>query len=190
MKKLNNRGFLLVETVIVSVFVLTIFMLIFQNSVPMIDEYRQRIRYDDVDSVYDINLFRRLLISSENYSTVLKQVNNEGYMNVGDCNNRMIYNSSETYNLCNNLKTYLEMNNGESRVYLTKWNIPDSLIERENLPRGFLEYVKYIKKQDEGITGPATYRLILSHYKTYTIYNEKYPGGKQITENRYANIGV
>ena len=52
MHKLNKKGFALVETLIVSVFVMTIFSLIFTNFFPMMGEYERREGYDDIDSIY------------------------------------------------------------------------------------------------------------------------------------------
>ena len=52
MKNLNNRGFGLVETLIVSVFVMGIISLVFVNFYPLIGEYEKREVYDDVDGKY------------------------------------------------------------------------------------------------------------------------------------------
>ena len=57
MKLLNKKGFILVETLIVTLFVLTLFILVYQNLVPSLGEYERMSSYDDVDSVYATNLF-------------------------------------------------------------------------------------------------------------------------------------
>jgi len=41
LKKFKNKGFVLVETVVVSAFVLLIFVLVFRNGVPMMEEYKK-----------------------------------------------------------------------------------------------------------------------------------------------------
>ena len=51
-KKLNNGGFVLVETLIVSVFVMSIFSILYNNFFPLMGEYEKREVYVDVDAKY------------------------------------------------------------------------------------------------------------------------------------------
>lgn len=51
MKK-NNRGFVLVETLVVTVFVAAVFSVIYINFYPLVGEYERRDFYDDLDSKY------------------------------------------------------------------------------------------------------------------------------------------
>ena len=56
MKLLNKKGFILVETLVVTLFVTTLFILVYQNLVPSIGEYEAMTSYDDIDSVYAANV--------------------------------------------------------------------------------------------------------------------------------------
>lgn len=67
MKKINNKGFALVETLIVTAFVVGIFSVMYANFYPMMGEYEKRENYDDISSIYKANLFKRLI---EKYKTV------------------------------------------------------------------------------------------------------------------------
>ena len=58
MKKLNKKGFVLVETLIVTVFVVALFIVIYQATVPALGELEQQNRYDDIDSVYYSNIYK------------------------------------------------------------------------------------------------------------------------------------
>jgi hypothetical protein len=58
MKKLKNKGFVIVETLIVAAFVLGIFTFIYVNVIPLIGIYEQRNTYDDLESVYNIDTIR------------------------------------------------------------------------------------------------------------------------------------
>ena len=51
MKK-NNKGFVLVETLVVTVFVMAVFSVIYISFYPLAGEYERRESYDDVDSKY------------------------------------------------------------------------------------------------------------------------------------------
>ena len=45
-KKINNKGFVLAETLIVTVIILTLFTMIYINFYPLIGEYEKREVYD------------------------------------------------------------------------------------------------------------------------------------------------
>ena len=49
MKKINNKGFVLAETLVVTVFLMVLFTMIYSNFYPLIGEYEKRENYDDVD---------------------------------------------------------------------------------------------------------------------------------------------
>lgn len=61
MKKINNRGFVLAETLIVSVFLLVIFGMLYSNFYPLIGEYEKRESYDDVDSKYAVYWIKKII---------------------------------------------------------------------------------------------------------------------------------
>lgn len=64
MKKFDNKGFALVETLIVSVFVVSLFLIVFNNFYPLMSEYEKREVYDDVDGVYAAYWIKRLVEDS------------------------------------------------------------------------------------------------------------------------------
>lgn len=61
MFKINKKGFALVETLIVTVFVATIFTIMYTNFFPMFGEYERRENYDDIDSIYRTYLIKKML---------------------------------------------------------------------------------------------------------------------------------
>lgn len=76
MKKFDNKGFALVETLIVSVFVVSLFLIVFNNFYPLMSEYEKRESYDDVDGVYAAYWIKRLV---ENSSYSLSELSNYVY---------------------------------------------------------------------------------------------------------------
>lgn len=92
--KLNKKGFVLAETLVVAVFMATIFTIIYVNFYPLIGEYEKRENYDDLDSKYDIYWFKRLVQNKQalstttwrNYTgpeyTTLCDSDNDGYCDV------------------------------------------------------------------------------------------------------------
>lgn len=67
MKKLNNKGFVLAETLIVTVFILAIFTMIYTYYYPTIGLYEERETYDDVDGKY-VAYWIKQLIESDSYN--------------------------------------------------------------------------------------------------------------------------
>lgn len=51
-KKLNNKGFALVETLVCSLFVVAIFLILFENYIPLMAKYKRTEKYDDLDTKY------------------------------------------------------------------------------------------------------------------------------------------
>lgn len=67
MKKFDNKGFALVETLVVSVFVVSLFLIIFNNFYPLMSEYEKREVYDDVDGVYAAYWIEKLIEDKANF---------------------------------------------------------------------------------------------------------------------------
>ena len=67
MLKLNNKGFVLVETLISAVFIMSIFSIIYVNFYPIMAEYEKRETYDDVDSKYATYWIKKVIQSGLNW---------------------------------------------------------------------------------------------------------------------------
>lgn len=52
MKKISNKGFVLAETIVVAVFMVTILSALYSNYFPIMANYEKREYYDDLDSKY------------------------------------------------------------------------------------------------------------------------------------------
>lgn len=154
MKTNRQNGFLLVETLIVTVFVMTLFLFIYRNVVPLIGEYTRRENYDDIDSVYAASLIRNLILSDGNYDSLVAGIDNEHpYKDISDCN---LY---QQKNLCNALKEQLNItqvideNNNvvDGKIYLSRYEltrlkrqVSEGTIFNNNTERGIREYISYL----------------------------------------------
>ena len=65
MKKINAKGFILAETLIVSVFLMVMFTMIYTNFYPLIGEYEKRENYDDVDGKYTAYWIKKIIESND-----------------------------------------------------------------------------------------------------------------------------
>ena len=64
MNKINSKGFVLAETLVVTVFLMLIFSMIYRNFYPLIGEYNKREGFDDVDSKYATFWFKKMIEDS------------------------------------------------------------------------------------------------------------------------------
>ena len=99
MKYLNTRGFALAETLIVSVFVMSIFSLMYVNFFPMVGEYEKREKYDDIDSVYNTYLIKRLFedntINKGRFQSFRTEVSSRKYSDLSNKCSSLFYDSSK-----------------------------------------------------------------------------------------------
>ncbi len=127
MKKINNKGFVLAETLIVSVFLMVMFTMIYSNFYPLIGEYEKRETYDDVDGKYTAYWIKKL-IESNGYSlkgSDIKMMNEYGYIRF-ECDDVTTDNNQRE--MCINIVNSLEINNCDSYgngcdAFITKYTI-------------------------------------------------------------------
>ena len=113
MKKINNKGFVLAETLVVTVFLMILFTMIYSNFYPLIGEYEKRENYDDVDGKY-VSYWMKKLVEDQNYSiSEAKKTNmrNYGFFRL-ECSD--LNNNSQQTTLCNNLLQAYEINGCQS----------------------------------------------------------------------------
>lgn len=167
MKKLNNKGFALVETLVVSVFVVTIFTLIFTNFYPLIGEYTKRETYDDTDGKYAAYWMRTIVEDNISKNTTVlntlkTQVDSNKYYYKLDCNNASFNDNVKT--LCVNLSTKFNIKN----MYITKYNLTNlkSIDNSGGFSRGMEEYVIYLPRYVKVSSNNASYRILIEMNRT------------------------
>ena len=70
MKKVNNKGFMLTETIVVSTFTLTILVLLFVYFKDLVIAYNDSYRYNTVEGVYSAGVWKRLIVENGKLSSV------------------------------------------------------------------------------------------------------------------------
>lgn len=78
MKK-NQKGFVLAETLIVTVFLMVIFTMIYTNFYPLIGEYEKREEYDNIDGKYTAFWVKRM-IEDSTYTLDTSEISSNGYV--------------------------------------------------------------------------------------------------------------
>ena len=136
MKKNNRKGFVLAETLIVTVFLMVIFGMIYTNFYPLIGEYEKREVYDDVDGKYSVYWIKRMIEDESYQLTDNKKVNNlinKGFVRF-ECEDIQ---EDEKKTMCKNLVVALEVEGCDAdgsycEIYITKYRLGDKDSEAEN----------------------------------------------------------
>lgn len=100
MKK-NNKGFVLAEAIIVSVFVLGMFTYLAMNVIPLISRYERVVNYDNPQEIYLANTLYEEMMELETSNNVQKRItmsiNNNNVLKCNDSVNNTCTGSSEFY---------------------------------------------------------------------------------------------
>lgn len=170
-KKFNNQGFVLVETLVVSVFVMAIFSIIYINFYPLMGEYEKREVYDDVDGKYAAYWMKRL-IQNDSFvltSTIQTAINNQKFYQF-NCNN-ISDNSKKT--LCNTLiqNFNIETDSSGPHIYLTTYNTEQfkAVVKANSANKfsgGFQDYIVSLPKFTTDSLNYAGYRIIIEFHRT------------------------
>lgn len=132
MEKNSTSGFVLAETLVVTVFLMTIFTMLYVNFYPLIGEYEKRETYDDVDGKYAAYLIKRFIEDgSYKIDTKAEWFRNKGYARF-ECSD---IDEAEKREACINLVQNLEIENCTDQgnlceIYITKYRLagPDGNI--------------------------------------------------------------
>ncbi len=166
-KTVNKKGFMLVETLIVGVFIMGIFSLLYTNFFPLIGEYERYKNYDTVESTYLVHWARMIALkglSDDNYNTV----KNVGYLDISNCD---LYTNSDGISSCSSFKT---MNN-ISKIYLTSYStvkFKDFIKDNRDFSRDFREYISYLPTYSKNTskTPDTGYYRVIIEYTSNDIY--------------------
>ena len=163
----NKKGFVMTETLVVTVFLVTIFTFIYVSIIPLFGKYEDVTeRETDIDIVYKLYHIRKMLYSDPNKSSIITMATNPTTSLPYESKELTCDNFTDvTY--CNTLMNFLELpNNSYKLVYIH--DIFDS-IERNEIKKINTDLEKYLKRyeQDEG-----TYLAIidLNHHTVAHLY--------------------
>ena len=136
MKKVDNKGFVLAETLVVTIFLMTIFTMIYMNFYPLIGEYEKREHYDDVDGKYAVYWLKKI-IEDDSYIMPVEKENcfrNKGYARF-ECSDVAATENDIKRETCINLVKDLEVANCTEKgnlceIYITKYRLggPDGSV--------------------------------------------------------------
>ncbi len=144
MKKNNNKGFVLIETIIVSTFVAGILIFIFIEFTSLSSSYSDSFKYNTVEDLYATENIKDYILSDSNLlSTLNNSINPDKVHDVTNCS--MFTNQ----NYC---KRLLELNNVEQLIICSNYFDEKNISVDDEDMKTFIKMVKG--------TGKEKYRLL------------------------------
>ena len=191
MKRINNKGVILLETLLVSVFILSIFIFVYRNSIPMMGLYKKLETFDDIDSVYAANTIKNLIVTELSDDTIedLLKKTTKTYVDVSSCET-INSNDEKWQGYCNTLKDWLDITENDI-IYITTYDVRefrDDIMEKDNINANFREYVKTVTNQESFYDPADNNRKINGRFRVFI--SRTVPKTDDTTITKYANIGI
>lgn len=154
MSRMNNKGFLLAESLIVSTFVLTVLIFLFVQFKNLMVNHKKSYTYNSVENIYDLGSLADYFKANEISNSALKNALNA----VGNDNNIEIYNQTSgclssvlndgTVSACNTLAETMDLD----YVLYTDSDIDNIDLSKINYQdmRDFIDKINATKIKDKG----------------------------------------
>lgn len=144
MKK-KNKGFILIELLIVAVFTASLFTFLYVNVLPIMGDYEQKEKYDTIDTKYVLYELRKEILTYENtgdcsdysslecgtWSKIANMVNTTGFARLHTYKNNYIYPNSDFWEERNETENF-QLENEYRNLYtlFTMYHIDSFYITR------------------------------------------------------------
>ena len=179
MKK-NNKGFVLAEAIIVSVFVLGMFTYLAMNVIPLISRYERVVNYDNPQEIYLANTLYEEMVELETSNNVQNRITMSINNNVLECNDSV-------NNTCTGSSVYKELGKAlkiEAIYTYTNTNTKQSNCNDIN-DKGLKNYCEYYtkRKDKDGNTKTITKAFMIK----FSGDKENISGDKENNSNKAVN---
>ena len=144
MKKNNNKGFMLLETLVVSAFVITILIYLYVQFVNLKNSYDESFKYDTIQNIYSLKQVDQFINKNYGYGDFKDILVNENYIELYKDKCEMEYFSNNN-SYCNKLMSNLNM----KTLLITNNRLEDIKSQfKTNNPysRGLYNYIKSIDR--------------------------------------------
>lgn len=167
MKK-NNRGFMLVETLIVSVFILSTLIFLYVQYQKITQGYDVTYKYNPTDRLYATYNIKDYILRNGYENLVVALSNSDDkYIDITTCQTEYLSNTD----YCQSLLNFLNV----KQVIFTRENTTELVSDLKNislLSESMKDFIRYIKYSNQ----PTKYRLIVEFnddkYASLKIFSE------------------
>lgn len=153
--KINNKGFMLVEVIIVTVIVATIMTSLYVAFTRVYKVYDMKSKYSNIDGIYALNTIKNYYIESVTINKLINDSTNTFIDLKDDLENSKSYCNvlnidSENINYCEKIDSVIKKYNINklyaidiNKLYNSRNNI-DELLNEMNVSETFNDYIKYL----------------------------------------------
>ena len=142
---MNKKGFVLVETIVTSVFILGLFTFIIANVLPIIAEYEKKEDYDSIESIYDAHMIRKMILKDDEEKVAKLLTMPSGSSEYYLFDGKDICNFLSNANYCRALlgRDFLDV----KQIIITTYEISNDFVsESKNFNRNMKEYIANMQK--------------------------------------------
>lgn len=191
MKK-NNKGFVLAEAIIVSVFVLGMFTYLAMNVIPLISRYERVVNYDNPQEIYLANTLYEEMVELETSNNVQNRIT----MSINNNNNVLKCNDSVSVNnTCTGSSEFYEELGKALKIeaiytYDTDNNCESESIKSDKGLKNYCEY--YTKRKDKDGNTKAITKAFMIKFSgdKENISGDKENNSNKAVNKKYATIVV
>ena len=149
MKKSFNKGFVLAETIIISVVIITALIVVYIQFITLNNSYNRSFKYNSVDDLYAVNNVVKF-IESESLNTIINKLDSN-YIDLSSCSADYF----KEYNYCKTLLEYLDIKT-VIFTYEDVTELKNELSQNNTLSEGMYTFIKTISTNKNN-----KYRLIV-----------------------------
>ena len=176
MKKIDNRGFVMVETIIVAVFIIGICTFLFANFLPLIADYERISDYDTVEAKYKAHEIRKMILRDLSNNNDLEELfisipSDVGYSRYSNYTTEVSGEAVIKNSLCDNLSSVNYCNKllsssflGVKDIFITSFKLGKIKSTIKNIAgeRALKEYIDYLPSYSKYASRyDSYYRLII-----------------------------
>ena len=155
MKKSNKKGFVLAETIAVSVVIMTSLVIIYTQFMSISKSYARTFTYNSVNNLYLVNNIKNY-IKSDGLNNLISALSNSNYVDITSCSTDYF----TEYIYCETLMDNLNVR----QVIFTKTNLDELKNNMNGLSEKMKQFVNYINYKNT-----SGYRIIVEfNDETYT----------------------
>ena len=133
---MNKKGFVLMETLVVTVFTLFIFTILYNSIVPILGKYSEISYYNDLDTTYSLFHIRKFIYDDPNYQNII----NSDYKIIA-CNNDTI----SIQEACYNLFDFLGIDTTKDQLIFMKNSYKNNIKTNASISNEIKDYLDYIE---------------------------------------------
>lgn len=150
MKKSFKKGFVMAETIVVSIVVLTALVIIYTQFISINNSYYRSFRYNTIDDLFAVNNVKEF-IEKDSLNNIVSNMKDKNYLDLTSCSTQYF----KEYNYCKTLLEYLNIKT-LLFTYEDVTNLKNELKQNNLLSEGLRSFVKTISANKNN-----KYRLIV-----------------------------